>query len=145
MSNENYNLVIPSSPTPKLCKYKNVDYQLSCYGNHSWIILTHPWINTGIDYYHNDTRLTHRSRSKVGEASHIMAYGSTPCVGMPLKKWRLVKSLHEPSFFSFLSSFFINHWVLHSLLIVILALELFFSDSQALRCQYSMLYAILLE
>ena len=28
----------------------------------------------------------------------------------------------------------INHWVLHLLLIVILALELFFSDSQALRC-----------
>ena len=27
----------------------------------------------------------------------------------------------------------INHWVLHSLLIVILALELFFSDSQALH------------
>ena len=27
----------------------------------------------------------------------------------------------------------INHWVLHSLLIVVLALELFFSDFQALR------------
>ena len=39
----------------------------------------------------------------------------------------------------------INHWVLHSLLIVILALELFFSDSQALWCQYLVLYAILLE
>jgi len=39
----------------------------------------------------------------------------------------------------------INHWVLHSLLIVIIELELFFSDSQALRCQYLVLYAILLE
>ena len=38
----------------------------------------------------------------------------------------------------------INHWILHSLLIVILALELFFRDSQALRCQYLVLYAILL-
>ena len=28
----------------------------------------------------------------------------------------------------------INHWVLHSLLIVIVELELFLSDSQALRC-----------
>ena len=35
----------------------------------------------------------------------------------------------------------IIHWVLHSLLIVILALELFFSDSQALWCQYLVLYA----
>ena len=34
----------------------------------------------------------------------------------------------------------INHRVLYSLLIVILALELFFSDSQALKCQYSVLY-----
>ena len=33
-----------------------------------------------------------------------------------------------------------NHWVLHSLLIMILALELFFSDSQALRCQYLVHY-----
>jgi len=39
----------------------------------------------------------------------------------------------------------INHWVLHSLLIMILALELFFSDPQALRCQYLVLYAILSE
>ena len=39
----------------------------------------------------------------------------------------------------------INHWVLHSLRIVILALKLFFSDSRALRCQYLVLYAILLE
>ena len=38
----------------------------------------------------------------------------------------------------------INHWVLHSLLIVILAFELFFRDSQALRCKYLVLYAILL-
>ena len=30
----------------------------------------------------------------------------------------------------------INHWVLHSVLIVILALELFLGDSQALQCQY---------
>ena len=39
----------------------------------------------------------------------------------------------------------INHWVLHSLLSVILTLKLFFSDSQALRCQYLVLYTILLE
>ena len=38
-----------------------------------------------------------------------------------------------------------NHWVLHSLFIVIIALELFFSDSQALRCQYLVLFAILLD
>ena len=31
------------------------------------------------------------------------------------------------------------HWVLLSLLIVILALKLFFSDSRALRCQYLVL------
>ena len=31
----------------------------------------------------------------------------------------------------------VNHWVLHSLLIMILALKLFFSDSQPLRCQYN--------
>ena len=37
-----------------------------------------------------------------------------------------------------------NHWVLHSLLIVIIELELFFSDSQALQCERSVLYAILL-
>ena len=28
----------------------------------------------------------------------------------------------------------INHWVLHSLLIVIVEFKIFFSDSQALRC-----------
>ena len=39
----------------------------------------------------------------------------------------------------------INHCVLHPLLIVILALELFFSDSQALRCQYLVLYAIIVR
>ena len=40
----------------------------------------------------------------------------------------------------------INHWVLHSLLIVVIALEPFFSDSQVLQChQYLVLYAILLE
>ena len=37
----------------------------------------------------------------------------------------------------------INHWVLHSLLIMIIALEPFFSDSQAPR--YIVLYVILLE
>ena len=36
----------------------------------------------------------------------------------------------------------INHWVLHPLCIVIIAHEPFFSDSQALRCQYLVLYAI---
>ena len=39
----------------------------------------------------------------------------------------------------------INHRVWHSPLIVIVELELFFSDSQALRCQCLVLYAILLE
>ena len=39
----------------------------------------------------------------------------------------------------------INYRVLHSLLIVILALKLFLSDSEALRCQNFVLYAILLE
>ena len=39
----------------------------------------------------------------------------------------------------------INHWVLYSLLIVVIALEPFFSGSQALRCQYLVLYAILLQ
>ena len=39
-----------------------------------------------------------------------------------------------------------NHWVLHSLPIVIITLEPFFSDSQALRSYtYLVLYAILLE
>jgi len=38
-----------------------------------------------------------------------------------------------------------NYWVLHSLFIVVIALEPFFSDSQALRCYYLVLYANLLE
>ena len=39
----------------------------------------------------------------------------------------------------------INHWVLHSLLIMILALEPFFSDSQVLEYYYLVLYTIFLE
>lgn len=39
----------------------------------------------------------------------------------------------------------INHRVQHSLLIVILELELYFSDFQGIRCGWLVVYAILLE
>ena len=136
----------------------------------------------------------HRNK---GEQENIMAYSSTPYVGMTLKKmaatlkvhkWhtrnvcvRLVKGLHEPyrmlplatgpllllesitevpdrqvtktskssifwlSFLHHDSTTTVittiqtwknstNHWVLYSLLIVIVKLKLFCSDSQAFQC-----------
>jgi len=76
---------------------------------------------------------------KLSGLLHIMVYGCTPYVGLAQKK---VTAEAITTIETRKTS--MNHWVLYSLLIIIIELELF-SDSQALGCQYLVLYGSLLE